>query len=406
MPLAQDYDERETGMLHNTVVLERCRALGVFRTFLAQLMFEGTFGDSAHGPDAQSQFHDVARGLNFLLDSIGLGLSVADVIPTFERVDSATELVLELIFEKRGVFDKLALQFGSSAAFHFTIGEFAGASTYLAALFQRGLFDKDLPAARRTFLRRQRRLAINAFKTFDELIRLTLRDRVIEEFGSELEATFDVFTAALRPRRWNSSSFEQVFRIGSTLTRRLVPHFAGWEEQHKQARAIVNDLGACRAGRDEWRKYEEICIRALRFMFVPPFRKIAVQQRTEGREQRRDAILPNNQFGGFWHLLREEFESRHIVCEFKNRKRVSTSDFNQLRVYLDRPSIGRFGLLFHRGAPDKRLLLLRRNAYVDRRQLVLLVDDHTLENLLLARVFVGTTEPLLEDMKMHFDVTF
>jgi hypothetical protein len=116
--------------------------------------------------------------------------------------------------------------------------------------------------------------------------------------------------------------------------------------------------------------------------------------------------LPNNQFAGFWRLAREEFDSRHVVCEFKNGAQITKADVIQLRVYLARPSIGRLGMLFHRKRPTPSSLTARRDAYAEGKALILLIDDVTLNRMMIARAFLGSADSLLEDLKMEFELAY
>jgi len=132
-----------------------------------------------------------------------------------------------------------------------------------------------------------------------------------------------------------------------------------------------------------------------------------VQARSTDRHERRDAILPNNLYAGFWQIIRTEFESRHVVCEFKNSAGINSKQaLNQLRIYLSKPTIGRFGLLFIRRPPSKSLLQAQRNAYEQSRILILPIDDAKLGRLLIARAYLGSCDDLLEREKIRFEIEY
>jgi hypothetical protein len=99
-------------------------------------------------------------------------------------------------------------------------------------------------------------------------------------------------------------------------------------------------LNKCIPGKKDWVKYEELCIQILTFLFLPPFKIILSQVRTESGDTRRDAVLPNNNYEGFWNLIRDEFNSKHIICEFKNyRDDLAPNLLNQLRIYLSKKQL-------------------------------------------------------------------
>lgn len=169
----------------------------------------------------------------------------------------------------------------------------------------------------------------------------------------------------------------------------------------------MEELSKCPSGRSSWAQYEDICIKALRFLFSPPFKSILIQKRTADNHERRDAILTNNQYQGFWHLIREEFGSRHVVCEFKNKQEgLSKNDLNQLRIYLLRPSIGKFGLLFVRHGLSASLIQAQRNAYEQSQMMILVITDRMLISMMKLRTFTGAAEHLLETAKARFEVEY
>ncbi|KPJ48884.1 MAG: hypothetical protein AMJ41_04055, partial [candidate division Zixibacteria bacterium DG_27] len=102
-----------------------------------------------------------------------------------------------------------------------------------------------------------------------------------------------------------------------------------------------------------------------------------------------------------------EFNSRHIICEFKNySSKASKGELNQLRLYLAKPTVGRFGLLFVRKAPSKQLLAARKRAYEESQVLILLLNDELVEKMLKMRAFTGHPEEILEDLKIEFELSY
>ena len=187
----------------------------------------------------------------------------------------------------------------------------------------------------------------------------------------------------------------------------FAPEYYELSERFKRGNQLTESLKACKPGQANWRKYEEVGTQILRFLFVPPFKRVIEQSRTEAGDTRRDAVLPNNQYSGFWQLIRDEFDSRHIICEFKNySSKASKGELNQLRLYLAKPTVGRFGLLFVRKAPSKQLLAARKRAYEESQVLILLLNDELVEKMLKMRAFTGHPEEILEDLKIEFELSY
>jgi len=95
------------------------------------------------------------------------------------------------------------------------------------------------------------------------------------------------------------------------------------------------------------------------------------------------------------------------VCEFKNGSSdIGKHSLNQLRIYLSKPTIGRFGLLFIRNKATNSLIQAQKDAYEQNRILVLIIDDEKLKRMLIARAYLGFAEDILEDEKVNFEVTY
>jgi len=170
---------------------------------------------------------------------------------------------------------------------------------------------------------------------------------------------------------------------------------------------LIRALKKCKPGKNNWREFEKLCVKILHFLFVPPFKSVIEQSRTENKDARRDAVLPNNQYAGFWQLIREEFDSRHIVCEFKNYLSEASKDqLNQLRLYLNKPTVGCFGLLFIRQNKSSKLLTARRRAYEEAKVLILIIDDKLVEKMLKMRAITGRPEDILSDLKVQFELSY
>ncbi|MDC7783913.1 restriction endonuclease [Priestia megaterium] len=185
--------------------------------------------------------------------------------------------------------------------------------------------------------------------------------------------------------------------------------FPMYNQRLKRGRKLLEELKLCPPGHGDWRKYENICFKILREMFVPPFKKVIEQRSTESRDQRRDAVLPlnNHSYGDFWSVIKEEFNSKHIIVEFKNYKEpIKKDQLNQLRLYLSRPTIGRFGILINRFEFSKELLNARRRAFEESKILILLLDDEMLKELLYTYIYLGKAESYLEDLKTDFDLSY
>jgi CheY-like chemotaxis protein len=170
---------------------------------------------------------------------------------------------------------------------------------------------------------------------------------------------------------------------------------------------LIERLQLCLPGRGMAAKFEALSIEILEFLFVPPFKRVVPQVRRAGGHDIRDAILPNNAANYFWSSLRSELDARHIVVEFKNyTKPVGKAEVLQLKEYLARKSLGRFGLLVSRLPPSGPALVAQANAYGDQDCLILFLHDGDIEKMIEARRQGGDPSIFLEQMKEEFEWTY
>jgi hypothetical protein len=362
----------------------------------------------AKGQEQQGAFRTLTEnvdGVRLLGDSLGLAATPRWLF-TASMVGGLTTVLLNNCVRDTTLGGFVRDTYGQSAGLRFIFVELAAIVSLSAGFVKLGL-RRNVPNPRSKHWREELAAAAELYSGFAQSIRSREHDcRHI--FGREATRGFSrLASALLQQTRLSQSRCAAIERAAHDVLMGLVPHTTGIEERRETARELLDDLQTCRPGPADWRKYEDLCVRILRFCFVPPFRTLTIQASTESRGERRDIILSNNQHAGFWASIREEFASRHVVCESKNaRGGGSKADLNQLRVYLSKRTVGRFGLLFVRTPPSKALLRAQRDAYEESGIFIVILDDKLVEQLLLARVFLGIVDDVLERAKIEFEVTF
>jgi CheY-like chemotaxis protein len=170
---------------------------------------------------------------------------------------------------------------------------------------------------------------------------------------------------------------------------------------------LLNELKSCPRGLKYAKQFESVCVRILEYLFVPPFQKVIPQSRRADGHDIRDAILPNRAGGYFWESLLREFDAKHIVVEFKNYTApIGKSEVSQLREYLTRKSLGRFGLIISRLNPSKSALISRSDAYEQQNCLILFLNDNDLQEMIEIRRNGQEPVKVLEQMKEEFELKY
>lgn len=206
----------------------------------------------------------------------------------------------------------------------------------------------------------------------------------------------------------NKDDYKTLHELSSSLVNRVFPEYNQVAYNLDISKNLIEKLNKCKPGLKDWSLYEETCIEILRFIFIPEFDILYFQKRTENNHQIRDVLIPNTKQKGFWKSIKEEFNSKNIVIELKNgiTKNLNKDSVNQLRIYLSKKTIGKFGLLFIRNEPPKSLLISRKLAYEESGILILIIDDKLLKSLVLSKVWFGSCKEILQKEKIKFEVEY
>jgi hypothetical protein len=390
-------------------LVQQFRKFGVIRAMSLRMYVVATATSNEDDADNYlSDMFDYVEGAVLIGRSIGLEVDRQQILPRLYGDDEDLANVLGVLIDnallKDKIFDKIDEAFGRAYAFEFQFSQLI-ALTLVMSLF-RGFDLRMAPKARRDIIAKQRN---NAHEFLDIVAEFLVDNLEVIKENHSVEFTHKCVRLSqfLQEQHYTLTRFSELEQYAVELVAALVPHFAQIKESLGRARILIGELADCPAGLRAWTRYEDICIRSLRMLFVPPFRNVMIQARSADGHERRDAILPNNQFSGFWKLVKDEFESRHVVCEFKNLKRTSGKhEMHQLRIYLSKSTIGRFGLLFTRSGIDDGFKQAQRDAYEQNRILVLPITDEFLALMLKARAFNGSADFLLEESKANFEVRY
>jgi hypothetical protein len=169
--------------------------------------------------------------------------------------------------------------------------------------------------------------------------------------------------------------------------------------------ALIQRLESCPRGLLGWREFEDACIDALRYLFVPPLTEPIIQGRTYSGTDRRDAVFPNRQDGASdnWGRLRRELQARLVLMEFKNydRETVGKDEVNQTRNYLTQP-MGKLALICSPALPDRSAHIKRNTIYSEDGKVILFVTVAQLKEMLFIKERGEDPSDLIMDLVERF----
>jgi hypothetical protein len=165
-------------------------------------------------------------------------------------------------------------------------------------------------------------------------------------------------------------------------------------------------LSNCPLGKSGWKQFESICIDILVEAFVPPLKSPKPQARTLDGLERRDVLFPLRNVEGGWEKIRQEFEAKFLLCEFKNYSEPFTKDeVNQTRNYLRDATIGKIGIIFSRKGPDDGALKMCNSIYSQERKVILFFDEARLIELLRLKKAGQNPLDLIQDALDDFYIS-
>ena len=125
------------------------------------------------------------------------------------------------------------------------------------------------------------------------------------------------------------------------------------------------------------KEYERLMGQVLTSMLYPHLDFAAEQSRIESGTQIRDIIFYNNTSTDFLADIYESYDCKQIVVELKNVQNLEREHINQLNRYMS-DIFGRFGIIFTRNKPAKKILQNTIDLWSGQRRCILIMDDSDL----------------------------
>ncbi len=145
--------------------------------------------------------------------------------------------------------------------------------------------------------------------------------------------------------------------------------------------------------------YENNLCPLLASLFYPDLDFAQEQSRTDSGVLIRDLIFYNNTSFDFLKEIYNDYDCRQIVIELKNVKEVQNSHVNQLNRYL-KDSFGRFGIIFTRNKPPKKVIRNTIDLWAGQRKCILILSDEDLQ--MMCQVYESKQRLPIEVIKRKY----
>lgn len=237
--------------------------------------------------------------------------------------------------------------------------------------------------------------------------------------SSELTMHSKTFLSGLKTNIivWESQDIIQKLKKHPELIVKYFPNSQPIEEpvqliddELKKSQSLIKELETCPKGITGWRQYEDICVQIINHLFVPPLNEPKIQSRRENNIDIRDAIYPNRTFEDNWRFIRESYEAKYIVFEFKNYDEngleIDKSVVLQINDYLKKQTIGKFGVICSPKAPVISAIEKRKDVFIETGKLILFVNNDHLKEMILRKYKKLNPFDILNDLIDDFNLKF
>lgn len=147
------------------------------------------------------------------------------------------------------------------------------------------------------------------------------------------------------------------------------------------------------------RDYENNLCVLLATLLYPHLDFAKEQSRTESGVSIRDLIFYNNCSELFLKEIYDGYQCRQMVFELKNAKEVNNDHIDQLNRYL-KDGFGKFGILFTRNVPPKKVIKNTIDLWSGQRKCILILTDEDLK--LMCQVYESKNRSPIEVIKKKF----
>lgn len=146
-------------------------------------------------------------------------------------------------------------------------------------------------------------------------------------------------------------------------------------------------------------EYEKFMVQTLASLLYPHLDFAKEQSRIESGSQIRDLIFYNNRSFDFLKDIYDDYNSKQLVIELKNVKKLEREHINQLNRYLT-DSFGKFGIIFTRNKVPKNIFQNTIDLWSGQRRCILIMDDSDLE--FMGEVYESKQRLPIEVIKKKF----
>lgn len=145
--------------------------------------------------------------------------------------------------------------------------------------------------------------------------------------------------------------------------------------------SLIKELELCRAGRETFSKYEELCCKLLENIFSEDLTLWQTQPKSNNDLYRFDLIcrIKDGNQKTFWSILEKYFNSKYVIFEFKNyNKAISQKEVYTTEKYLYAKALRSVGIVIAANGFDENAQWAAKGCLRENGKLIILLETNDL----------------------------
>lgn len=147
------------------------------------------------------------------------------------------------------------------------------------------------------------------------------------------------------------------------------------------ADSLIKELKSCKPGKSWFRKYEEICFEALKYIFSDDLSLWKEQQKSNQDLFRFDLLcrIKEGNQRDFWSIVEKHFNSKYIIFEFKNhREKITQKEIYTTEKYLYSKALRSTGIIISQKGYDDNAYWASKGCLRENGKLIILLTSDDL----------------------------
>lgn len=152
---------------------------------------------------------------------------------------------------------------------------------------------------------------------------------------------------------------------------------------------LIKKLELCKSGKKNYKNYEEICCKILKYLFSDDLTLWKEQINSNDNIYRFDLLcrVKDNNNKSFWSIIENYFKSKYIIFEFKNyTENVKQSEIYTTEKYLYSKALRTVGIIITPNGYDKNAFWAMKGSLRENGKLMLLLTNNDLLNMMKRKI--------------------